>query len=330
MRAWILALYLLLTTTLAMVALIQVFPDTDRTAVQVTHLEEVGEDGPAQGEVERPASTPSAATGSPAPGSAEAGGETDPPAALTAPEETADEADESEDDAGGRVEWRYLDELEFGEIRLFGWTYQPEPNSGQGLLVLALLSGLLGSFVHAGQSLASYVGNQTFKSSWILWYVLRGPIGAALGVLIYFVLRAGLLSGGSEAVSPYGVATLAALGGLFSKQATDKLAEVFDRFFSNDVDAGRKDKLTSGKIAVRKVEVATEADGSSTLTLTGSGFAEGMTVVLGTEELSATVTSDSVATVTIPAGTFAAGQEPKALTVKVGDETSEPVDVALT
>jgi hypothetical protein len=46
-------------------------------------------------------------------------------------------------------------------------------------------------------------------------------------------VRGGLLAAqaSADAVNPYGVAALAGLVGMFSKQATDKLREVFDTLF---------------------------------------------------------------------------------------------------
>ena len=103
-------------------------------------------------------------------------------------------------------------------------------NEDQGMLLLAILAGCLGSYLHAAQSFAAYVGNRQARRSWVWWYVLRAPVGGALGVLFYFVIRAGLTAGSTD-VNPYGVVAFGGLAGWFSKQATDKLAEVFDTLF---------------------------------------------------------------------------------------------------
>ncbi|MGH9631444.1 MAG: hypothetical protein ACRD7E_24330, partial [Bryobacteraceae bacterium] len=69
-------------------------------------------------------------------------------------------------------------------------------------------------------------------SSWAWWYFLRPWIGAALALVVYFVIRAGLITGAGEAatanLNPYGIASLAALSGMFSRQATEKLKDVFE------------------------------------------------------------------------------------------------------
>jgi hypothetical protein len=55
----------------------------------------------------------------------------------------------------------------------------------------------------------------------------------ALALVFYFVVRGGFLttSGGAKDINPYGIAALAGLVGMFSKQATDKLSEVFSTLF---------------------------------------------------------------------------------------------------
>jgi hypothetical protein len=115
-------------------------------------------------------------------------------------------------------------------------------SADQGLLLLALLAGVAGSFLHAAQSLCSYIGNAEFKASWAAWYFMRPWIGGILGFAIYFAFRAGLITG-PGAVNPYGVLALGLLGGWFSKITTDKLQEVFETLFKTNLDEQRKNKL---------------------------------------------------------------------------------------
>jgi hypothetical protein len=70
-------------------------------------------------------------------------------------------------------------------------------SSDQGLALFALLAGIAGSFLHAAQSLSSYIGNKTFKASWTTWYFLRPWIGGILGITLYFAIRAGVVAGTS-------------------------------------------------------------------------------------------------------------------------------------
>lgn len=101
------------------------------------------------------------------------------------------------------------------------------------LILLVILASFLGSFVHIASSFVYHVGNDIFTSRWIFWYLLRMFIGTALALIFYFVLRGGLLTtnSASEFVNPFGIAGVSGLVGLFSKQATEKLKEVFDTMF---------------------------------------------------------------------------------------------------
>lgn len=117
------------------------------------------------------------------------------------------------------------------------------------LLLIVVLSGAAGSSIAAQTSFATYVGNRSLVASWSWWYVLRPFIGMTLALVFYFVIRGGLLSVNSEAdtISPYGVAAVAALVGLFSKQATDKLEEVFTTLFRTET--GKGDDARGDKVA---------------------------------------------------------------------------------
>ena len=114
------------------------------------------------------------------------------------------------------------------------------------LMLIVLLVGGLGGWLHATSSFARFVGNRDFVKSWLWWYFIRPFIGGGLALIAYFAIRGGLFPNGgtvtSEAISDYGVAAFAALTGLFSHQATKKLREVFETLFRTAVKD--KDSLT--------------------------------------------------------------------------------------
>jgi hypothetical protein len=96
----------------------------------------------------------------------------------------------------------------------------------------------------------------------------------ALALIFYFVVRGGLLSTGAAAsdMSAFGVAAVAGLAGMFSKQATDKLRELFDNLFRTEQghgDDARSDKLggnlpvTAGMIERRKIAACVIPEGRS-------------------------------------------------------------------
>jgi hypothetical protein len=114
------------------------------------------------------------------------------------------------------------------------------------LLLLVLLAGALGSYLHAIRSLTDFIGNRTVMASWFWWYIARPFVGMAMALIFYAVLRGGFLAGtpaDAKVVNPFGVIAIGALVGMFADKAAQKLAEVFDTLFK--ADDTRKDKLTS-------------------------------------------------------------------------------------
>lgn len=117
-------------------------------------------------------------------------------------------------------------------VKWFGFTWKPQSGDA-ALLALVILSSGVGSYVHAAVSFTDYVGNRGLTASWVWWYVLRLFVGSSLAVVFYFAIRGGFFSTGTDAsqINPYGIAAISGLVGLFSKQATDKLREIFDTAF---------------------------------------------------------------------------------------------------
>ncbi len=113
------------------------------------------------------------------------------------------------------------------------------------LILIMALAGALGGYIHSLTSFTDYVGNRELVRSWVYWLLLRAPIGALLAVLVYLLLRGGLVlpSTDDPNLNPYGFAGIAALVGMFSKQATDKLREIFDTIFRSAHVPERKDEL---------------------------------------------------------------------------------------
>jgi hypothetical protein len=138
-----------------------------------------------------------------------------------------------------------------GKLYICGVTLDITPEAR--LLLIVLLAGALGSYIHALQSLVDFSGNATLKASWTWWYIARPFLGMALALIFYAALRGGLLAGTPadiKYVNPYGSFTIAALAGMFTDQATQKLADIFDVLFKSDDK--RKDKL-------KKVSIATSS-----------------------------------------------------------------------
>jgi hypothetical protein len=157
------------------------------------------------------------------------------------------------------------------------------------LLLLVLNASAIGSYIHATTSFADFVGNRRFVTSWTWWYLLRFFIGMALAVLLYFALRGGFFTGTATnaTINPYGIAALSGLAGLFHKQATDKLREVFGTLFApaaGKADAERADDLSNPTPKINDVDPKTVTRGRTVpLVLTGSGFQQSSRIVLAVD-----------------------------------------------
>jgi hypothetical protein len=137
----------------------------------------------------------------------------------------------------GKEEWE-------NEISLLGLKFHMEPEVR--LLFLVLLIGAFGSFVHAATSFVTYVGNKSLAPSWMWWYVIRPFIGMGIAAIFYFVIRGGLVALSANVdwqnLSPYGIGAFAALSGMFSKQAADKLSDIFDNLFKTQKGKGDEER----------------------------------------------------------------------------------------
>ena len=112
------------------------------------------------------------------------------------------------------------------------------------LLLLVVIAGALGACIHMATSFALFAGKSELAASWLWWYLLRPPIGAALGTVLYLVVRGVMFStaADAEAVNTFGVLAFAGLAGMFSKQAIEWLRQVFDQMFRrlSDVEAKKE------------------------------------------------------------------------------------------
>jgi hypothetical protein len=109
------------------------------------------------------------------------------------------------------------------------------------VILMVVLLGALGGFIHLASSLAMYVGNRDLKRSWIVYYLVTPAQGAALAPLLFLLLTSAVLSpqsapgGDTDNLNLTAIYAFAGLTGLFSKQAIHKLADVFDTLFK-DID----------------------------------------------------------------------------------------------
>ena len=180
------------------------------------------------------------------------------------------------------------------------------------LILLVVVAGLLGSYIHSATSYADFRGNREFEPSWLIWYLLRPFIGASLALVVYFALRGGLLSAvlsgtqptDATQINPFGIGAISGLTGMFSKQAADKLAEVFSTLFRSQGDASRKDSLTAPAPQITSLDQKEgPAGGGTKVTITGTGFVADATVFFGANAATnINVVSDTTVTANTPVG----------------------------
>jgi hypothetical protein len=218
-------------------------------------------------------------------------------------------------------------ELEIIPMKLFGQCVQT--TFDERLLLLVIVVGMLGAFVHGATSLADYLGNNAFNKSWTWFYLLRPAIGMALALVFYFAIRGGFLSttGGAKDINPYGIAALAGMVGMFSKQATDKLSEIFGTLFRSGGDDRRADSLNGSAAAFKLDPPSAVAGGDAfTLNVNGTGFVNGAIINVNDKPLTTTFVSATQLTAPIAKETIATAGTLKVTVVNPDGTKTGPVD----
>lgn len=202
------------------------------------------------------------------------------------------------------------------------------------LIMSIAILGAMGGSTHALSSFARFAGNRELVRSWVWWYLLRAPIGIALAIVIYFVIRGGLLTTSSAAdgsINPYALGAVAALAGLCSESATIKLSEVFDVLFKPNRTAD-KDTIEESSPALKALNPAslTRGSGDSRIALTGAGFIPGDNLLAGSTTLPMSVDSPAAATVIIPAALLVkAGEIPLSIVRSGGQPVSNVLKLTI-
>jgi hypothetical protein len=96
------------------------------------------------------------------------------------------------------------------------------------------ITTIMGFLQHASE-------DKNFELAYAPWYVARPVMGILLGLVFYVVVVGGLMSanivsGGSDDTTIWTLAGVGALVGLFSKNAIEKLREVFNTMFRTQKD----------------------------------------------------------------------------------------------
>jgi hypothetical protein len=177
-------------------------------------------------------------------------------------------------DIQGRIDKTNADLAEAVRVSLAGSAAtqvegpQTKTSPAAQMLVLVALAGALGAAAYVAKSFAFHAGTGDYDAAWRWWYVLRVPVGAALAVILYFVVIGGLVGWQAIGANPFdrtnplAVVGLGALAGAFANETFEKLKQV--------VVAA----LTSGTEAPAKTEVreASLSADRKTLLVKGLGF----------------------------------------------------------
>ena len=107
-----------------------------------------------------------------------------------------------------------------------------ETLTNRTLLAAVALAGAAGGCVSAVTAVTSYVGNRAFRASWTAYFFFRPLLGAAIGTIIYFLIRAGIVSTNAPAdvLNRYGIVAISAFAGLYSKAVLDKTLQIANVF----------------------------------------------------------------------------------------------------
>ena len=102
------------------------------------------------------------------------------------------------------------------------------------------ITTILGYLMHASVK-------KDFDSAYTPWYVARPVMGMLLGLVFYFVIKGGLFvltvkssASGVEDINLWSLSATGALVGLFSKNAIEKLRELFNTLFRTQDEMNRE------------------------------------------------------------------------------------------
>jgi hypothetical protein len=182
-------------------------------------------------------------------------------------------------------------------VELPGWS--PTLSRETSLFVVVMAAGALGAAVHVLRSFYWYVGNRALRRSWLMMYLLLPFVGALLGLIVYLVLRGGLTSptGGASDINPYGIAAIAALVGLFSRETSEKLRSVFGTLLAQ-APHGRDQALAP---RITAVEPASGPVGT-VVALHGGGLGSATAVRFGAAQSRITDAGDTLIRTAVPPG----------------------------
>ena len=114
------------------------------------------------------------------------------------------------------------------------------PHAGAELRLLAIVAvmGALGANIFTMSSYCLHLARRDFDRSYVSWYLLRPAIGAGMAMIVYMLVRGGMLMPNisTKDINIHGIAGVSGLCGLVSQRAYYKLREVFTTLFRTRED----------------------------------------------------------------------------------------------
>lgn len=118
--------------------------------------------------------------------------------------------------------------------------------------LICMLSAAIGSSITTVMGYLKHASDQKdFDPAYSAWYIGRPVTGALLGLLFYFILRGGFIALGTNSSTQFDDFALAGAGGLvglFSKNALEKLREIFDVIFRLEKPTGQTDEAVAPEL----------------------------------------------------------------------------------
>ena len=177
----------------------------------------------------------------------------------------------------------------------------------QRLLFMVLLAGALGALVHTLRSLSIYIGNRKLRRSWVPYYLLMPFGGAAIALIFYLVIRGGFFAPSTDFkdTNAFAFTALAALVGLFSQSAIEKLKRIAETIFERPEPQkdSLKDKPPARTPVITAVERKAVVEGGreDTVQITGSEFTASSKVEINGKPHLAVFEGPTLLTVTLEA-----------------------------
>jgi len=139
----------------------------------------------------------------------------------------------------------------------FGLASEPNANPELDLLLVVICSGIIGAIVQTLASLVQHKSASDLGARWEGWYYSRPPLAIGLALMVYFLVRGGLLSLSTVSlgadpthINVFAVAAVSAIAGMFTDEANKRLGKVVDALFGEEEGTGTSTTTTPNPLAI--------------------------------------------------------------------------------